>query len=232
MVGSVDYFNIEDPRVDGNVNIAVSERQMGSSIKPFVYLTAIGQGYGPWLLTPDIPQIQFGNYKPTNWDKQYQGLMTARKALVLSRNVPSVYTLQLAGIDNFLQVIEKTGVTGMTNKASYGLSLVLGSGEMKLVEFTNAYATLANSGVKNDITAILKVEDSKGEVLFEAEENTGKRVFDEKEMYLINWMICDLAGFNDRYGNQYYYIGKSKLCGKTGTTDGLETYWHFLYNEI
>lgn len=231
MVGSVDYFNIEDPRVDGNVNIAVSERQMGSSIKPFVYLTAIGQGYGPWLLTPDIPQIQFGNYKPTNWDKQYQGLMTARKALVLSRNVPSVYTLQLAGIDNFLQVIEKTGVTGMTNKASYGLSLGLGSGEMKLVEFTNAYATLANSGVRNDIVAILKVEDSKGEVLFEAEENTGKRVFDEKEMYLINWMICDLAGFNDRYGNQYYYIGKSKLCGKTGTTDGPRDLLAFLYNE-
>lgn len=231
MVGSVDYFNVEDPRVDGNVNIAVSERQMGSSIKPFVYLTAIGQGYGPWLLTPDIPQIQFGNYKPTNWDKQYQGLMTARKALVLSRNVPSVYTLQLAGIDNFLQVIEKTGVTGMTNKASYGLSLGLGSGEMKLVEFTNAYATLANSGVRNDIVAILKVEDSKGEVLFEAEENTGKRVFDEKEMYLINWMICDLAGFNDRYGNQYYYIGKSKLCGKTGTTDGPRDLLAFLYNE-
>ena len=231
MVGSVDYFNIEDPRVDGNVNIAVSERQMGSSIKPFVYLTAINQGYGPWLLTPDIPEVKFGNYKPTNWDKQYHGLMTARKALVLSRNVPSVYTLQLAGIDNFLQVIEKTGVTGMTNKASYGLSLGLGSGEMKLVEFTNAYATLANSGVRNDITAILKVEDSKGEVLFEAEENTGKRVFDEKEMYLINWMICDLSGFNDRYGNQYYYIGKSKLCGKTGTTDGPRDLLAFLYNE-
>lgn len=231
MVGSVDYFNTEDPRVDGNVNIAVSERQMGSSIKPFVYLSAINKGYGPWLLTPDIPQVQFGNYKPSNWDRKHYGLMTARKALVLSRNVPSVYTLQLAGIDNFLQIIEKAGVTSMTDMANYGLSLGLGSGEMKLVEFTNAYATLANQGIRNDITAILKVENSRGEVLMETEENTGKRVFDEKEVYLVNWMICDLAGFNDRVSNQYYYAGNSKLCGKTGTTDGPRDLLAFLYNE-
>lgn len=231
LVGSVDYFNIEDPRVDGNVNIATSERQMGSSIKPFVYLSAINQGYGPWLLTPDISEISFGNYKPTNWDKQYLGLVTARKALVLSRNVPTVYTLQLSGIDNFLQTVEKVGVTGMASKVDYGLSLGLGSGEMKLLEFTNAYATLANSGIRNEIQPILKVEDSKGEVLMEIEESPGTRVVDEKEAYLINWMICDLAGFNDRYGNQYFYIGQNKLCGKTGTTDGPRDLLAFLYNQ-
>lgn len=231
MVGSIDYFNTEDPRVDGNVNIATSLRQMGSAIKPFVYLTAIHQGYGPWLLTPDVKEISFGNYKPTNWDRKYDGLMTARKALVLSRNIPSVYTLQLSGIDNFLQTIEKVGVTGMTKRADYGLSLGLGSGEMKLLEFTNAYATLANSGVRQEITPILKVENSKGEVLLEAKESKGTRVIDEKEAYLLNWMICDLPGFGDRYGNKYFYIGKSKLCGKTGTTDGPRDLLAFLYNQ-
>jgi penicillin-binding protein 1C len=231
MVGSVDYFNNEDPRVDGNVNIATSDRQMGSAVKPFVYLSAINQGYGPWLLTPDISEISFGNYKPVNWDKKYMGLITARKALVQSRNVPAVYTLQLAGIDNFLQTVEKAGVTGLAKKVEYGLSLGLGSGEMKLLEFTNAYATLANSGVRNDLTPILKVEDSKGEVLMEAEENTGTRVIDEKEAYLVNWMICDLGGFNDKYGNQNYFIGNNKLCGKTGTTDGPRDLLAFLYNQ-
>jgi penicillin-binding protein 1C len=231
MVGSVDYFNNEDPRVDGNVNIATSDRQMGSAVKPFVYLSAINQGYGPWLLAPDIPEVSFGNYKPDNWDKKYMGLITARKALVQSRNVPAVYTLQLSGIDNFLQTVEKAGVTGLARKVDYGLSLGLGSGEMKLLEFTNAYATLANSGVRNDITPILKVEDSKGEVLMEAEENTGTRVIDEKEAYLVNWMICDLGGFNDKYGNQYYYIGNNKMCGKTGTTDGPRDLLAFLYNQ-
>lgn len=231
MVGSVDYFNIEDPRVDGNVNVATRERQMGSAIKPFVYLTAINQGYGPWLLTPDIPQVEFGNYKPTNWDKGYHGLMTARKALGLSRNVPSVYTLQLSGINNFLQIIEKVGVTGMAQKVDYGLSLGLGSGEMKLLEFTNAYATIANNGVRNDITSILKVEDSRGEVLMEAEENTGVRVVDEKEAYILNWMMCDLGNFNDKLSVHQYFIGGNKLCGKTGTTDGPRDLAAFMYNQ-
>ena len=231
MVGSVDYFNVEDPRVDGNVNIVTSNRQMGSAVKPFVYLTAINRGYGPWLLTPDISEISFGNYKPTNWDKKYEGLITARRALVQSRNVPSVYTLQLVGIDNFLQTMEKVGVPGLASKVEYGLSLGLGSGEMKLLDFTNAYATLANSGVRKDIVPILKVEDSKGEILFEAEENSGTRVIDEKEAYLINWMICDLGGFGDKYGNQYYNVGGNKLCGKTGTTDGPRDLLAFLYNQ-
>lgn len=231
MVGSVDYFNIEDPRVDGNVNIALRERQMGSAIKPFVYLTAVNQGYGPWLLTPDISQIEFGNYKPTNWDKGYHGLMTARKALGLSRNVPSVYTLQLAGINNFLQIIEKVGVTGMARKVDYGLSLGLGSGEMKLLEFTNAYATIANSGVRNDVNPILRVEDSDGQVLMEAEENTGVRVLDEKEAYILNWMMCDLGNFNDKLSVHQYFIGGNKMCGKTGTTDGPRDLASFVYNQ-
>jgi|GEM_PF-456589 len=231
MVGSVDYFNVDDPRVDGNVNIATSYRQMGSSVKPFVYLTAINRGYGPWLLTPDIPEISFGNYKPTNWDGKYEGLITARRALVQSRNVPAVYTLQLVGIDNYLQIMEKVGVPGLASKVEYGLSLGLGSGEMRLLDFTNAYATLANGGVRRDLVPILKVEDSRGEVLFEAKENPGTRVIDEKEAYLVNWMVCDLGGFNDKYGNQYYNIAGNKLCGKTGTTDGPRDLLAFMYNQ-
>jgi len=231
MVGSVDYWNVDDPRVDGNVNIAVSLRQMGSAVKPFVYLTAINQGYGPWIVTPDIKEVQFGTYKPTNWNKGYEGLLTARKALVLSRNVPAVYTLQLAGIDNYLQLMEKLGVTDLSNKSSYGLSLGLGSGEVKLLEHTAAYAVLANGGLRNDPSPILKVETSSGEVLFERKQPEGKRVVDEKEAYLVNWMICDLNGFNDRLGNAYYYIGNKKLCGKTGTTDDAKDLTAFLYHQ-
>lgn len=231
MVGSVDYFNIEDPRIDGNVNVVTRERQMGSSIKPFVYLSAIGQGYGPWLLAPDIEEISFGEYKPKNWDMQYFGLMTARQALVQSRNIPTVYTLQLIGTDSFLQTMERLGITSRLDPANYGLSLGLGSGEMKLLEVANAYAAIANSGVINDITPILEVTNSKGEVLMKAEEDTGRRVIDEKEAYLINWMVCDLGGFGDKYGNHHYSIGSSRVCGKTGTTDGPKDLLAFLYNQ-
>lgn len=231
MVGSVDYWNIEDPRVDGNVNITTSMRQTGSSVKPFVYLNMINKGYGPWLLTPDIDSISFGPYKPKNWDGRYDGLILARKALVLSRNIPTVYTLQVGGIDGYLQLMQKLGIEGIENKANYGLSLGLGAAEMKLVDLTNAYATLANSGIRHDTTAILKVEDSKGKVLKEFEESEGQRVIDEKEAYVVNWMICDLNGFNDRYANSSFYINGKKLCGKTGTTDGPKDLLAFQYNQ-
>lgn len=231
MVGSVDYWNIKDPRVDGNVNIATSERQMGSSVKPFVYLNAVTKGYGPWLVTPDIDSISFGNYKPKNWDGKHSGLMTARKALVLSRNIPAVYTLQVGTIDSYIQLMEKLGISGIGAKAGYGLSMGLGSTEMKLVELANAYATLASSGVKHDITSILKVEDSSGKILKEYKDNEGVRVIDEKEAYLVNWMICDMQGFQDRYGNNMFYINGKKVCGKTGTTDGPKDLVAFLYNQ-
>lgn len=231
MVGSVDYWNIEDPRIDGNVNITTSMRQTGSSVKPFVYLNMINKGYGPWLLTPDINNISFGPYKPKNWDGGYDGLILARKALVLSRNIPTVYTLQVGGIDGYLQLMQRLGIEGIENKANYGLSLGLGSAEMKLVDLTNAYATLANSGVRHDTTPILKVEDSKGKVLKEYKETEGQRVIDEKEAYVVNWMICDINGFNDRYANKSFYINGKKLCGKTGTTDGPKDLSAFQYNQ-
>jgi membrane peptidoglycan carboxypeptidase len=231
MVGSVDYFNNDDPRVDGNVNIALSERQMGSSIKPFVYLTAFNQGYGPWLETPDLEDMKFGNYDPVNWDHKYMGLMTARKALVLSRNVPAVYTLQLAGIDPFIQMMQKLGVTTLNDKAAYGLSLALGSGEEKLLEHTSAFTVLATGGVKHDTTAILKVEDSSGEVLMEAEEDSGKRVVDEKEAYLVNWITCDLGNIGDRGSSRYYVVNGKKVCGKTGTTNGPKDLITVLYHK-
>ncbi len=231
MVGSVDYWNIEDPRVDGNVNITTSMRQTGSAVKPFVYLNMINKGYGPWLLTPDIDTISFGQYKPRNWDGRYDGLILARKALVLSRNIPTVYTLQVGGIDGYLQLMQRLGIEGIENKASYGLSLGLGSAEMKLVDLTNAYATLANSGIRHDTTAILKVEDPKGKVLKEYKESEGQRVIDEKEVYVVNWMICDLNGFNDRYANNSFYINGKKLCGKTGTSDGPKDLLAFQYNQ-
>ncbi len=231
MVGSVDYWNITDKRVDGNVNITTSKRQMGSSVKPFVYLTAIDQGYGPWLQTPDIKEIKFGTYDPTDWDNKYMGLLTARKALVNSRNVSAVYALQLATIDAYLRTVEKLGVTSLSDKASYGLSLALGSGEETLLEHATAFSVLATGGIKNDNVSVLKVEDSEGNVLEEYKETEGTRVFDEKKIYLVNWMLCDLNGFNDRPNNSLYTISGKRVCGKTGTSNGPKDLLTVLYDK-
>lgn len=221
MVGSIDYNKIDDPKIDGNVNVTISPRQMGSSVKPYTYLTAFNQGYGPWLITPDIKEFSFGNYKLANWDNRYYGPMTARQALLESRNIPAVYIMQLVGIDNFIKTAETLGITTLTQRDQYGLSLTLGTAEMSLLEHAGAYTVFANGGIKKEIRSILKVEDSKGKVLLEKKENKGKRVWDEKEIYALNWILCDMGGFGDQPNKQYYnFNGRRTFCGKTGTTNG------------
>ncbi len=230
MVGSVDYWNVDNPKVDGNVNITTSNRQVGSSAKPYVYLSAFSRGYGPWTLAPDI-RMSFGNYKPDNWDKQFEGVGTARRNLGRSRNLPSIYTLQLTGIDSFLQTTEKLGITTLKNKADYGLALALGAGEMKLVEHTAAFGVIANEGAKNETVSVLKVEDSKGNILKEVTEFNAKQVIDEKEIYLLNYILCDLGGHGDRIGGIYTKIKGTNVCLKTGTTDGPRDLTTVLYHK-
>jgi len=218
MVGSVDPFETEDPRIDGSVNITTSERQMGSSFKPFVYLTAF-QRYGPWLETADIP-YKFGGYAPVNWDHKFMGPINARLAFVKSRNLPATYTMQLMGIESVLQNVEKMGVTTLADKADYGLALALGAGEEKLLEHAQAYSVFATGGIKRDVTPLLKVTDAQGKVLLEYKDEP-KRIFDEKDIYMVNWTICDLGHFGDQAGSKYYNInGRRAICGKTGTTNG------------
>jgi len=232
MVGSIDYNKTDDPRIDGNVNVTISPRQMGSSVKPYTYLTAFHQGYGPWLLVPDIKNLNFGNYKVLNWDNIYYGLMTAREGLIKSRNIPAIYTMQLVGIDKFIETAETFGITTLTQRDRYGLSLTLGTAEMELIEHTNSFATFANGGVKRDTKAILEVKDSKGNTLIEKEENKGKKIWDEKEIYLLNWILCDLGGFGDQPNNKYYfYNGRRTYCGKTGTTNGPRDLVSILYHK-
>lgn len=230
MVGSIDYWNIENPKVDGNVNITTSNRQVGSSAKPYVYLAAFSRGFTPGTLAPDI-KMSFGKYSPNNWDMKFEGIGTARRNLGRSRNLSAVYTLQMTGIDTFLQLTEKLGITTLKNKADYGLALALGAGEMKMLEHTAAFGVFANEGVKNDIVAILKVEDSKGNVLKEALFEEGKRVVDEKEIYLLNYILCDLGGHGDRIGIGYSRVKGTNVCFKTGTTDGPKDLTTMMYHK-
>jgi membrane peptidoglycan carboxypeptidase len=91
---------------------------------------------------------------------------------------------------------------------------------MKLIEHTAAFTVFANEGIKNPTVTILKVEDSQGNVLEEAKFEEGTRVVDEKEIYLLNYILCDLGGFGDRLGVSYSKVNGKNVCFKTGTTDG------------
>lgn len=231
MVGSVDYWEDDDPRIDGNVNVVTRLRQMGSAVKPYTYLTAFNQGYGPWLQTPDIDGFDFGPYELRNWDDRYFGSMTARQALLQSRNIPAVYTTQLIGVDAFIETAEKLGVTSLIHRDQYGLSITLGAAEIPLIEHTSSFSTYATGGIKRPVESILEVVDPKGEVLYEFDEDVGERVFDEREIYALNWIMCDLGGFGDQPQNHHYLInGRRVLCGKTGTTDGPRDLTSILYH--
>ena len=148
MVGSKDYENAE---IQGAVNVATSLRQPGSSIKPLVYASAIEKGWSADTIILDEP-VQFETaeglpYSPKNFDLIYRGEVTLAEALAQSLNVPAVKTLDYVGIDPFLRLAESFGITTFDQPAEhYGLSLALGSGEVRLLELSNAYSVFANKG--------------------------------------------------------------------------------------
>ena len=228
MIGSYDYFAQDDPRVDGNVNVADSLRQMGSSVKPIGYLTSFTQGYYPTLLTPDIP-MEFGNYKLKNWDGKFQNHRLLRDALLHSRNIPAVYITQLTGVDAWIETAEKLGVTSLTDRSNFGLSIAVGAAEIKLIELTQAYTVFATGGIKREAEAILKITDRKGEIIYEINKEREERVFSEQEIYLLNWVLCNDSGAS-RLGSNYFKVGGKRVCGKTGTTDGPRDLTTVLYH--
>ncbi len=230
MVGSVDYNNTKDPRVDGNVNVTTSLRQMGSSVKPYTYLTAFTRGFTPGSPAPDI-KFNFGRYRVYDWDKRYLGLLSVAEALNASRNIPAVYTLQtIGGVDTFLKTARKLGITTLKDRNRYGLSITLGAGEMKLLEHTNAYTAFANEGVIHDIEPFLEIKDPHGKVLYKADpKKSERRVFSRQHVYLLNWILCMIDGRHMKLAPWYYRIPGQPLCGKTGTTDGPKDLTAFLY---
>jgi len=151
MVGSRDYF---DETIDGQVNAAVALRQPGSTLKPFTYFAAFSKGYGPNSIVPDEPLSfqaagveESDAYAPQNFDRRYHGDMTIREALANSYNVPAVVTLNEIGLSAYHELLRRFGFTTLNRPPlHYGLAVTLGSGEVTLLELTNAYAALARGG--------------------------------------------------------------------------------------
>jgi len=144
MVGSTDFFG--DARF-GQINGATIRRSPGSALKPFLYAMATDAGLiFPQSQLLDIPTA-FGGYKPKNYDGLFRGRVTTEQALTASLNVPAVRLLNEVGTARFLDQLRKEGLSTLDKPAAYyGLSLVLGGGEVTLLSLTNAYADLAGGG--------------------------------------------------------------------------------------
>ncbi len=232
MVGSVNYWEDKNKKIDGNVNITTSLRQMGSSVKPYTYLAAFQRGYRPNSIVPDKQNLNFGGYKVKNWDGKYLGNITIREALIKSRNVPAVYLTQRIGVNSFIDVAEKVGISTIDRNKYHGLSITLGTAEMTLLEHTAAFSVFANAGNKQPIVSILKIKDSDGEILYQNGPKIKKEIFDKKHIRDINYILCDFDNFGDQPQNHLYLInGERILCGKTGTTDGPRDLVSIIYHK-
>jgi len=227
MVGSRDYFDIHN---DGNVNVTIRPRQPGSSFKPFVYATAFKKGFSPETIIFDL-ETNFGpdgsgqNYIPQNYSEKFSGPVTMRQALACSINVASVKVLYLAGVKDSIKTAQDLGITTLTDPNRYGLSLVLGGGEITLLEETAAYGVLANDGIRHQTNPILRIEDKSGKVLEEFKPE-GKRVIDKEITRLLTDVLSDNEARRPTFGpNSPLYLGARPVAAKTGTTQEYRDAW-------
>lgn len=228
MAGSVDYFNEE---IDGNVNVTVRHRSPGSSIKPFIYAKAFEKGLTPDTILIDA-ETDFGQgYRPKNYTLQERGPVTMRSALANSLNIPAVKTLYLAGVADSTDLARNMGMESLNNPERYGLSLVLGGGEVRLLDITSAYGVFATEGVRFPHRAILKIEDQK-EVLFDSAnaELVGDQVIDGQIARIVTDILSDNNARAPVFGtNSFLQLGRRPIAAKTGTTQEFRDGWAIGY---
>jgi penicillin-binding protein 1C len=146
-VGSPDFF----AAAGGQVDMVVSPRQPGSTLKPFLYGLAFDHGFTPATVLHDVATVYptgAGPYAPRNYDRRYRGPVRIREALGSSYNVPAVELASRLGVAPLLGTLHRAGFASLSGRADhYGLGLALGNGEVTLLELANGYRALANGGV-------------------------------------------------------------------------------------
>jgi membrane peptidoglycan carboxypeptidase len=240
-----------------NLAIGTPGRQPGSAFKPFVYAAAFRKGYDDKIQVLD-ELTSFGiwagkEYIPQNYDLKFRGKVSLREALAQSLNVPSIKVLYLIGskekienleINDFkgkeeilreglresIKMAEELGINTLKEPISfYGPSIVLGGGEVKLLEMTSAYGVFATNGMKISPSVILKIEDSKGNLIF-LNQKKSKRVLESNVAKLINSILSDNQARAPVFGlrSPLYFEGYD-VAVKTGTTQNFKDAWTIGY---
>jgi 1A family penicillin-binding protein len=238
MVGSRNYF---DKDIPGAYNITLANRQPGSAFKPFAYAEAFAQGYTPETVLWDVP-TQFSTscsatdfkthdacYSPVNYDGKFRGPMTLRNAIAQSINVPSIKILYLAGISNTLQLAKSMGISTLSNANQYGLTLVLGGGEVSLLEMASAYGTFATDGTRYPSTAVIKIEDTNGKIIEDNSQQSGTQVLQPLVAQQINDILSDPVARAPLGANALLSFPGYDVAVKTGTTNDYRDAWTIGY---
>ena len=234
MVGSRNYFDTE---IDGAFNVTTAKRQPGSTIKPFVYAEAIKKGYTPETILFDVP-TQFstsckeddmkmgdGCYAPQNYDGLFRGPVSMRSALAQSLNIPSVKVLYLAGIRESIELAQDMGINSINNSGDYGLTLVLGGGEVTPLELTGAYGVFANNGIKAETHVISEIKNKNGDVVEKFKPKLTE-VLPKEVALKISSILSDNEARAPAYGQtSVLYFGNRDVAVKTGTTNDYKDAW-------
>ncbi len=231
MVGSVNY----DAAGFGNVNATLSQLQPGSSFKPIAYATAFEKGWTGATQVLDAPVTFTGAggsvYTPQNYDLKFHGVVTLRHALDNSLNIPAVKVLQFATIPATLVTAHAMGITTLNDSSQYGLSLVLGGGDVTPLDMATVYETLDNNGVKIEPRAILKVTNRDGKDITKDTQAAPQQVLDPRIAYMLTNIMQD----NSARLPEFPLNGPLELsngrpaAAKTGTTNDFDDNWTIGY---
>jgi membrane peptidoglycan carboxypeptidase len=248
MVGSLDYW---DEEIDGKVNVALAQRQPGSSFKPFTYVTALSQGYTAATMLLDVrtcpnpndPSWCPENYPDPQGNRPYHGPQRLRLALARSYNIPAVRVMDMVGIGNVIKTAHAMGITTLRKDLDhYGLALTLGGGEVRLIDMVYSFSVFANGGVmygvpvpederemgyrELDPVAIKRVDDRNGNTIWIYEEPESRRILDEKLAYLMDDILSDNYARSWAFGvDNKLVLPDRPVAAKTGTTNNWNDCW-------
>ncbi len=244
MVGSADF---NDAGIGGQNNYALALLQPGSSIKPVIYAAAFESGWNPGTVIMDTsmeepcPTCPGGVWRPQNYTGLFYGAVSVRTALANSLNIPAIKAGKFAGIEHAYELAKRMGVRlgGLPEPwYNYGLSFSIGTGEVSLLEHTNVYATLANNGRYVPANPILRIEDGRGNVLYDLKDslkqNPGEQVLRAEYAYQITSILTDNAAREMVFGRGNLFEQTAEALGrptaaKSGTTDGWKDIWTMGY---
>lgn len=226
-IGNTEY----SPDVEGGqIDMVQAPRQPGSSFKPFVYASAFGNGYSPATILADVP-TKIGDDEPQNFDGQFMGLLTMRRALAASRNVPAAKAFFLAGgEDAILALVDELGMPSPKRRRQelsadagkpfeYGWPLALGAAETPLLEMVQGYSVFANAGKLKSLHAIRKITDRKGNILYEWKDEEAETVLDPRVAYQITSVLSDIAARPNEYWQSVLTVPGYQTAAKTGTSN-------------
>jgi membrane carboxypeptidase/penicillin-binding protein PbpC len=225
LVGSKDFF---DESIDGQVNVPFRSRQPGSAFKPISYAALFELGYPDKTIVFDVP-TDFGDYRPQNFDKKFKGPVTLRQALAESRNIPSVKVFYLADPERVIDLARKAGIRYLKDWQNYGLSLGLGTAEIKMADLIRFYGALANDGKLVSQSLILKIIQDK-EIIYKYSPEE-KEIVSSQTARILNDILKDIEA---RKGLLQASLPLTIFPGyevalKTGTTQFYQDAWTFGY---